>query len=299
MNEIAVVTGERTFAALTRDFMELSKIRIVFMILITTAAGFAVGAHGAIDLGLLMHTLVGTALVAMGANSANQVMERDYDALMKRTSRRPLPDHRMSLALATTFTLAVTVLGLAWLALEVNVMASSLAAITWLTYLGLYTPLKRVTSLSTLVGSVPGAIPPMIGWAAATGGLSNGAWAMFGILFLWQMPHFLAIGFMYADDYRRAGFRMLGVIDQSGVRSGRQAFWFAMALLPLSLMLPATGVGGFLVAIGSFGLALGFVYTAWRFYRVRDRATARTLFMNSNLYLAAVMTLAVAGALFF
>lgn len=298
MNEMVVTTDERTFAALMRDFMELSKIRIVFMILITTAAGFAVGAQGAIDLALLVHTMIGTAFVAMGANSANQVMERDYDALMKRTSRRPLPAHRMSTALATTFTLSATVIGLAWLALEVNVLASSLAGITWLTYLGLYTPLKRVTSLSTLVGSFPGAIPPMIGWAAATGHLSNGAWAMFGILFLWQMPHFLAIGYMYADDYRRAGFRMLGVIDTTGIRSGRQAFWFAMALLPLSLMLPATGVGGFFVALGAFGLALGFVYTAWRFFRVRDRATAKTLFMTSNLYLAAVMTIAVVGALF-
>ncbi len=242
--------------------------------------------------------MAGTAFVAMGANSANQVMERDYDALMKRTSRRPLPDHRMSTVVATAFTLSVTVIGLAWLATEVNVLSSVLAGITWLTYLGLYTPLKRVTSLSTLIGSFPGAIPPMIGWAAATGALSNGAWAMFGILFLWQMPHFLAIGFLYSDDYRRAGFKMLGVIDETGIRSGRQAFWFAMALLPLSLMLPATGVGGFFVMIGAFGLALGFVYAAWRFYKTRDKVTARSLFMISNLYLAAVMTIAVAGALF-
>lgn len=298
MNEIAVTTKETTVSAIMRDLMELSKIRIVFMILITTAAGFAVGAQGAIEFGLLVHTMLGTAFVAMGANSANQVMEREHDALMKRTSHRPLPDHRMSVGMAMAFTLAVTVLGLAWLALEVNVVASMLAGITWLTYLGLYTPLKRVTSLSTLIGSVPGAIPPMIGWAAATGGLSSGAWAMFGILFLWQMPHFLAIGYMYRDDYRRAGFRMLGVIDESGIRSGRQALWFSVALLPLSLLLPATGVGGYFVAVGAFGLALGFVYTAWRFFRVRDRATARTLFMISNLYLAAVMTIAVAGAIF-
>lgn len=297
MNEMAAATTERTIARVLRDLLELSKIRIVFMILITTAAGFAVGAFGRIDLALLLHTLIGTGFVAMGANAANQVMERDYDALMKRTARRPLPDHRMSLGLAMTFTLLVTGLGLAWLALQVNVLASILAGSTWLSYLVLYTPMKRITSLSTLVGSVPGAVPPMIGWAGATGTLENGAWAMFAILFLWQMPHFLAIGYMYRDDYRRAGFRMLGVIDEDGIRSGRQAFWFSMALLPLSLLLPATGVGGFFVAMGAFGLALGFVYTAWRFLRIRNRASAKTLFMTSNLYLAAVMTIAVAGAL--
>ena len=297
MNELAVAATDRTISTVIRDLMELSKIRIVFMILITTAAGFAVGALGQIDLVLLLHAMIGTGLVAMGANAGNQVMERDYDALMKRTEARPLPEHRMSLSMAMAFTVAVTTLGLVWLALEVNLLASTLAGATWLSYLALYTPMKRLTSLSTLVGSVPGAVPPMIGWAAATGTLDNGAWALFAILFLWQMPHFLAIGYMYREDYRRAGFRMLGVIDEDGVRSGRQAFWFSMALLPLSLLLPATGVGGFFVAVGAFGLALGFVYTAWRFFRIRDRSSAKTLFLTSNLYLAAVMTIAVAGSL--
>lgn len=297
MNEMVVTTGERTIQALFRDLMELSKIRIVFMILITTAAGFAVGAHGSIDLGLLLHTMIGTSLVAMGANSANQLLEREHDGLMRRTERRPLPDRRMTFGVALLFTVGVTCVGLIWLTLEVNGLASLLAAITWLSYLAIYTPMKRLTSLSTLVGSVPGAIPPMIGWAAATGRLDAGAWALFAILFLWQMPHFLAIGFMYRDDYRRAGFRMLGVIDEDGRRSGRQSFWFALALLPLSLLLPATGVGGSLVALGAFLAALWFVHAAWRFYQRRDRDSARSLFMVSNLYLATVMTIAVAGAL--
>lgn len=297
MSEMAVATTDRTASGVVRDLMELSKIRIVFMILITTAAGFAVGALGQIDLALFLNTMAGTALVAMGANAANQVMERDYDSLMKRTEKRPLPDHRLSVAAATSFTLAVTVIGLAWLALEVNTLACALAGFTWLTYIAVYTPLKRVTSLSTLIGSVPGAIPPMIGWAAATGALDNGAWAMFAILFLWQMPHFLAIGYMYREDYLRAGFRMLSVIDEDGIRSGRQAFWFSMALLPLSLLLPATGIGGAFVAITAFGVALLFVHKAWQFYRTRDRASARSLFMTSNLYLTAVMTIAVVGAL--
>ncbi|MBW3672147.1 MAG: heme o synthase, partial [Acidobacteria bacterium] len=265
MNEIAVTSNERTVSVIARDFMELSKVRIVFMILITTAAGFAVGAQGAIDFILLVHTMIGTSFVAIGANSANQVIERDYDALMRRTSRRPLPDHRMSTGVATTFTLFVTILGLAWLALEVNVIASTLAGITWVTYLGLYTPLKRVTSLSTLIGSVPGAIPPMIGWAAATGGLSSGAWAMFGILFLWQMPHFYALAHVYRDDYDRGGLRMLSVVDSTGVRVARQSVFYSALLLAVSVVPTTAGLLGWLYGAGAIGLGMAMLVLSVRF----------------------------------
>jgi heme o synthase len=298
LSDLAVATTQRSPAMVLRDFLELSKSRIVLMILITTAAGFIVGSMGVIEPLLLIHTLAGTALVAMGANAGNEYMERDYDALMKRTMRRPLPDHRMSPRVALLFTALSSATGLAWLLAYVNPLASALAALTLLTYLFVYTPLKRVTSLSTLVGSVPGAIPPVIGWAAARGELGNGALALFAILFLWQMPHFLAIGYLYREDYARAGFRMLGVIDPDGVRSGRQALWFSLALLPVSLLLPAAGIGGVAVAAGALGSALVFAYAALRFFRSRERGSARSLFMISNVYLIAVMAVVVTGAFF-
>jgi heme o synthase len=298
LSDLAVATTQRSPALVLRDFLELSKSRIVLMILITTAAGFIVGSMGVIEPLLLIHTLAGTALVAMGANAGNEYMERDYDALMKRTMRRPLPDHRMSPRVALLFTALSSATGLAWLLAYVNPLASALAALTLLTYLFVYTPLKRITSLSTLIGSVPGAIPPVIGWAAARGELGNGALALFAILFLWQMPHFLAIGYLYREDYARAGFRMLGVIDPDGVRSGRQSLWFSLALLPVSLLLPAAGIGGVAVAAGALGSALVFVYAALRFFRSRERGSARSLFMISNVYLIAVMAVVVTGAFF-
>jgi heme o synthase len=296
LSDLAVAASQRSPAMVLNDYLELSKSRIVLMILITTAAGFVVGSQGAFEPLLLIHTLAGTALVAMGANAGNEYMEREYDALMKRTMRRPLPDHRMSPAIALLFTVFASMAGLAWLLAYVNPLASALAALTLCTYLFVYTPLKRVTSLSTLVGSVPGAIPPVIGWAAARGELGNGALALFAILFLWQMPHFLAIGYLYREDYARAGFRMLSVIDPDGVRSGRQALWFSVALLPVSLILPAAGIGGLAVAAGALGSALVYVYAAIRFFRSRERGSARSLFMISNVYLIAVMGIIVTGA---
>ena len=195
------------------DFVELTKPRITFLVLVTAAVGYALGVGNSFHPGVFLSLLVGTALVSGGASALNQWMERDADALMARTASRPLPSGRLSPADALAFGLSISVVGLALLAGAVNGLTALLAAVTLATYVLAYTPLKRVTSLCTLVGAVPGAIPPMMGWAAARGTLSREAWALFAVLFLWQLPHFLSIAWIYREDYARAGFPMLPVTD--------------------------------------------------------------------------------------
>ena len=291
MTQAAVLPRPR-FVAISRDYLELSKARIVMMVLITTAAGYLFGA-GHTDWRVLINTLVGTALVAAGTNALNQYVEREHDAKMRRTRLRPLPDGRISPRAALLFAAAVAVIGTAYLAIAVNPLTAILGAFTLTSYIFIYTPLKRVSTVCTLIGAIPGAIPPMMGWAAARGSLGIGAWILFGILFFWQLPHFMAISWMYREDYGRAGFAMLSVRDTDGAATGRQAIGYSVALLAVSV-LPIALMKASLVftwTVPLLGAAM--LIASIAFYADRSGRTARRLFMTSNLYLIAMMALLV------
>lgn len=276
-----------------RDFLELSKSRIVMMVLMTTSAGFFVASPGHMSFVLLFHALVGTAFVAGGTNALNQFMERDYDRLMARTRKRPLPDGRMSDRLAFWFAAGISAFGAIYLWVLANPLASLLALTTLVTYLFIYTPLKRKTSLCTIIGAAPGAIPPLVGWAAATGALSSGAWVLFGIVFLWQIPHFLAIGWLYRNDYEKAGFVMLPESDRDGLLTGIEAVIAAALLVPLGLLAPRFGLGGTIFALGAALAALPFFWSAVRFAAERTTRRAKRLFMMSNVYLLVAMAMVI------
>jgi protoheme IX farnesyltransferase len=278
------------------DYLALTKPEITFNVVITALVGYLVAARGAVHAGLLFHTLFGTALVAGGASALNQWVERDLDAMMRRTARRPLPAGRLTPRESLAFALALVAAGTAYLALTAGLLASALAAATAAGYLLVYTPLKRVTSLATVVGAVPGAIPPMIGWAAARGRLDAGAWALFFILFFWQMPHFLALAALYRRDYAQAGFRVLSVVDPGGTSTARQSLLYTLALLEASLVPRFLGMAGPLYFFGALGLGLGFLYYAGRLaLRPESRAHASGLFRYSLLYLPLLCTLMALG----
>ncbi len=272
-----------------RDYLELSKARIVFMVLVTTVAGFLIATPSSIDLIALMHVIIGTAFIAAGTNALNEYVERDHDLKMERTKRRPLPGGRITVRAALVYSVLVSVFGIGYLALAVNGTAALLALATLCTYLFLYTPLKRHTTLNTLVGAVPGAIPPMIGWSGATGELALGAWILFGIMFLWQIPHFLAISWIYREDYARAGFHMLSVHDPDGRATSRQALLYSVTLIPVTLAPLVTGMGSYLYAAIAVVSNLILLYYAAAFVKSCDTATARKLFLFSNIYLLLLM----------
>lgn len=276
------VGGSSTRAA---DYLALTKPRLNVLVVLTTAAGYFLGGPGSLDLWAMASAVVGTALVAGGAAVLNQVYERDTDALMRRTRMRPLPDGRLAPTDATIFGIALTGCGLALLAARANLYAALLALATVVIYLIVYTPMKRRSSLSTLLGAVPGALPPLIGWAASHGAVSTGGGALFAIVFLWQMPHFMAIAWLYRDDYRKAGFPMLPVVEPEGRRTGRQAVLYTAALLPVSLVPTLVGVSG--RAYFGIALALGAVllWLAMRFAVTRSETAARRLFFGSIGYL--------------
>lgn len=279
-----------------RDYLELAKARIVVLILITTAAGYAVGSVGRYDWLAMIHVLIGTAMVAAGTNALNQYMERHHDAQMARTRRRPLPSGRMTERAALTFSIAISIAGVVYLATLVNPLSALVAGTTLATYLFVYTPMKRKSDVCTLVGAVPGALPPMIGWAGASGSLEIGAWLMFAIMFLWQMPHFLAISWIYRDDYARGGFLMVSLRDRDGIVTSTQAFLYAALLIPVSLLPAVFYVASPVYFIGALLLGLGFGLAAMRFMQVRTMRNAKILFGVSNLYLMVVMALLVATA---
>jgi protoheme IX farnesyltransferase len=277
-----------------RDYLELSKSRIVLMVLITTAAGYAfAGAEAGL---LLVNLLIGTALVAAGTNALNQYVERELDGRMRRTRRRPLPDGRMTPGAALAFSIGVAVVGTIYLAVTVNWLTALLGAFTLVSYIFVYTPLKRTSSICTLVGAVPGAIPPLMGWTAATGELSLGGWIVFGIVFLWQLPHFMAISWIYREDYGRADFRMTSVSDTDGSATARQAVFYSLALIPITAAPSLFDLAGAWYLGGSVAAALVLLAAAIAFQGSRTNITARRLFMTSNIYLVAVMTLLVVGA---
>ena len=275
------------------DFVLLTKPRITFLVLVTTAVGYALGVGSAFQASVFFALLVGTALVSGGASALNQWAERDADARMDRTRSRPLPAGRLAPADAFAFGIAIAVVGLVLLASAVNVLTAVLAAASLTSYVLAYTPLKRVTPLCTLVGAVPGAIPPMMGFAAATGTLGRQAWALFAVLFLWQLPHFLSIAWIYRDDYARGGFPMLPVTDPAGDSTARQSVAYAAALVPVTLLAGAFAGAGPIYLGSAVALGALFVGCAVVFAFRRTLQSARWLFLVSVLYLPAVLGLMV------
>jgi protoheme IX farnesyltransferase len=287
------VTASTLAAAPSRvsDFVELSKPRITLLVLVTAAVGYLLAAP-VFDAAALLLLSAGTLLVAGGASALNQYLERDLDARMERTRNRPIPSGRVRPSDALAFGLAASGVGLALLS-AVNLLTLSLGAAAIGSYVLAYTPLKRVTSLCTVVGAIPGALPPAMGWAAGADSLNAGAFGLFAILFVWQLPHFLAIGWMSRDDYARAGFPMLTVLDEDGRSTARQMVLYAAALLPVTL---ATGLlvrsgGGYLW--GALALGLAFLAFCLVFLRRRSAAAAKSVFLVSILYLPVLLGLLV------
>lgn len=295
MSDFAVAMPRPTLAASVRDYLELSKHRIVLMVLITTAAGYLFGATH-VDALLFVNALIGTALVAAGTNALNQVVERAHDAKMHRTRNRPLPAGRITPRAALLFSWLIAVAGTLYLGLTVNWLTAFLGAFTLTSYIYVYTPLKRVSTICTLIGAIPGAVPPLMGWTAATGTLGLGGWLAFGILFLWQLPHFMAISWMYRDDYARGGFAMLSVVNEDGARVARQSIFYTLALLAVSVMPSFVGLTGVVYLIGAAACGVALFVACVRFYFDRGYRVARGVFMLSNLYLLTVMLLLVVNA---
>jgi protoheme IX farnesyltransferase len=267
------------------DFVALTKPRLNFLVLFTTLAGMYIAAPDGVPVAILINGLVGTALVAGGAAALNQVWERETDGLMRRTEKRPIPGGRLRVSDGTLFGVALSALGLIELAWLVNPVAAAVAAATLVSYVLVYTPLKKRTSLATLIGAIPGALPPVIGWAAATGTISTPAFVLFGIVFLWQMPHFLAIAWLYRDDYSRAGIPLLPVLEPDGRRTGQQALLYAAALWPVSLLPALVGIAGLPYSIVATVLGFGLIALSALFARERTMKTARQLFLYSITYL--------------
>ncbi len=288
---LAVTAGVALARARAADFVTLAKVRVNTLVLVTTGLGYLL-ARRAFEPWTLVHAIIGTGLVAAGASAFNQIWERDLDARMRRTAQRPLAAGRMEVLPALLFAFSASAIGLAELSLAVNLLSAAIAGATLLLYVLVYTPMKQATSLATVVGAVPGALPPVIGWAAAGGGLAPGAWVLFAILFFWQMPHFLSIAWLYRADYARAGFPMLPVVEPDGASTGRQAALYALTLVPVSLALSALGVTGNLYFAGAIVCGVGFAAAAVAFAWRRSMTSARWLFTASIVYLPTLLVLA-------
>ena len=282
--------AERGWVAVYAD---LVKARLTLLVLLTTLVGFYIGWRGPMNYALLVHALFGTALVASGAAALNQLLEREHDARMRRTAGRPLPSGRLQPVTVMLFGGVCSLAGLLYLAWLVNPLTSVLGAISLVSYLFIYTPLKRLTWLNTAVGAIPGALPPLMGWAAARGELSEGGWTLFAILAFWQIPHFFAIAWIYRDEYARAGFKMLPAMDPDGQRTARQSVSHTLALLPLSLFPFLLNLAGpvYLASAVVFGAA--YLGCAIQFARHRDLAWARRLFFASIIYLPLLLVVLV------
>lgn len=279
----ATATGSRP--RILSDFAELVKARLTLLVLLTTAVGYYLAAVGPINPVGLFHAVFGTALAAAGAAALNQWWERRLDALMHRTKTRPIPAGRMLPSDALILGCLLSLAGVIYLTIKCNALSAALAAATIVIYIFAYTPLKRVSTFNTLVGAIPGALPPMVGWAAASGRLDPGAWSLFAILFFWQLPHFFAIAWMYREDYARAGFEMISKDDNTGVRSASQSVLFCFLLLFISggpAFLKVVNYNYLTVELVLNGL---FIFAAMRFLRTQQHADARRLFLTSIAYL--------------
>ena len=275
------------------DYVELTKPRITALILMSTLAGFYLGSPGSPAIWLLVHTLIGTALVASGTATLNQFWERDVDARMLRTRNRPLAAGRMRPWKALCFGIVISVAGVLHLAWTTNVLASLLAAFTLCSYLFLYTPLKRRTPLCTMIGAIPGAIPPLLGWVAARGEITLAACILFLVLFLWQFPHFLSIAWLYRDDYARGGIAMLPVIEPDGQATSRQVMITCAVLLPVSLAPSLLGLTGYFYLAGALALGLGFFHFGRRLAIAKTTLEARRLLQASVIYLPLIYGLMI------
>ncbi len=286
----AVASVEKTWFAV---FSDLIKARLTFLVLLTTLVGFYISFRGSLDWLLLFHTMLGTALVASGAAALNQLLEREHDAKMSRTEDRPLPSGRLKPETVLIMGGVCGGIGLIYLAVAVNLLTSLLGAATLASYLFIYTPLKRVTTLNTIVGAIPGALPPLMGWTAARGDIDLGGWSLFAILFFWQLPHFFAIAWIYREQYARAGFMMLPVVDPDGQRTGRQAVSHTLGLLPVSLCPFLFHLAGPVYLCGALVLGLAYLWFALQFSRRLTVPSARRLFFASILYLPLLLGLMV------
>jgi heme o synthase len=285
-----VVAAEKGWAAVYAD---LIKARLTFLVVLTTLVGFYLGSPSPVNYWLMFHAVLGTALVASGASALNQLLEREHDAKMRRTKNRPLPSGRLQPTTVMVFGGVCACAGLLYLALAVNLTTSVIGAISLLSYVFIYTPLKRMTWLNTAVGAVPGALPPLMGWTAARGELSHQGWALFAILAFWQLPHFFAIAWMYRDEYAKAGFKMLPAIDPEGHRTGRQAVCHTLGLLPVSLCPFLFHMTGAVYLVSALVLGLVFLWFSIQFARYMTIPRARQLFFVSILYLPLLLVMMV------
>jgi heme o synthase len=277
------------------DFIALAKPRLNLLVVASAAVGYVMGGGDLSNAARVVFTVGGTALVAGGASAFNQVVERDTDRLMRRTRLRPLPDGRLQRPESLVFAAVMSLCGLVLLGVGVNLLSAAVAFTTLVTYAAVYTPLKPRSSFATVIGAIPGALPPVIGWAAATGDLSRGAWVLFAIVFLWQLPHFLAIAWIYREDYARAGFPMLPVTEPDGRSTGIQATLYCAALLPVSLAPTLIGLTGTVYFAAAMALSVLFLGLTIKFARSRAVPDARRLFFGSILYLPILWVLMIAG----
>ena len=279
------------------DYLVLLKPRITALVLVTTALGFFLGAHSLNMWSVLLWTLFGTALSCGGSSVLNMYLERDVDRLMHRTKRRPIPAGRIAAAHALAFGVICVLLGVVTLVLKVNLLCGFFALLTAFLYVLVYTPLKRQTWLNTFIGAIPGALPPVGGWAAATGGAELGAWILFAILFIWQHPHFYAIAWMYREDYSRAGLKMLPVIEPDGASTFRQVLIYSALLIPVSVVPYFLGMSGVIYLVGTTILGILFFLVGLEVSRSRSVADARRLLRASVIYLPLLLILIVTDSI--
>jgi len=288
VRENAIPVSERAWA-----YVALAKPDVTFLVVITTVAGFYIASRGPLDWALLAHTLVGTMLAAAGTATLNQYTEREADALMRRTAARPIPSGLISPTEAFWLGSSLVVFGVVYLSILSNVLAAALTLATTVLYLGVYTPLKKITPLATFIGAFPGAIPPLIGWAAARGSLSLGAWILFAILFFWQFPHFLAIAWMYREDYARAGIKMLPVVEPKGDRTFRQILVTAAILVPISLLPSVIGITGIGYFFGATVLGMALLQVCFWAERSRTNIRAKWLMHATVIHIPVLLALMI------
>jgi heme o synthase len=292
-----VRTAEMTLSTRANAYVTLTKPDVSFLVLITTAAGYYMGVRGPVNWLHMLHTVFGTMLIAAGTAALNHYLERDSDRYMRRTASRPLPSGLLQPPEVLYFGLALCAAGATDLCFSAGLLAAGLGVATSVSYLLAYTPLKRRTVWATFVGAFPGAIPPMIGWVAATGSLDRGAWLLFAILFLWQFPHFHAIAWMYREDYARAGILMLPVVDPKGTRTFRQIVLFAIALVGVSLLPAVMGLAGMLYFFGALVISTGLVQVCLWAASSRTNSRAKWLMHATVLHIPLLLALMVVDKL--
>jgi protoheme IX farnesyltransferase len=288
-----IIAEELSMSGKLSAYAELTKPRITLLVVLTAAAGFCLGSQQGIDFVRLLNMAVGVALLSSGIATLNQYIERNTDGLMRRTESRPLPSGRLAARDALLFGILLSAAATAYLALLINPLSAALGLVTFASYLFIYTPLKTKTTLSTVLGAFPGAMPPMMGWVAARGDVSLEAWILFAILFLWQFPHFLAIAWMYRDDYARAGIKMLPVVEPEGRVTGQQIISYTLLLVPVSLLPTLINLAGTVYLIGAIVLGIVFLYFSARAAFIRTTWQARQLLLASVLYLPVLFALMV------